>query len=290
MKIKKVTLTGLIAGALILVIDFIFFSKEKIFMFIVGIAFLVALAPFMLDLMRESKREEEINEMFLEFSRNLAESVVTGTPISKSIINISKKDYKSLNPHVKKIANQITLGIPVNIAMQTFADDINNNVIKRAVALIREAEKAGGEIDYILGSVANSISEVEKLKKERRAAIYNLIVQGYIIFFIFIGIMLVMEFKILPLTYGTESLGGFEGTDITQVGALGGTGTAAAAAKLSPEQISRMFLYLLLTQGFFAGLVIGKLSEGSIKAGIKHSFILTIAAFLISTGVRALIS
>jgi pilus assembly protein TadC len=285
MKFKKVTLIGLIAAILITIIDFIFFYNDKLFMFLIGIAIVIALAPFMLDLLRASEKEEEISTMFLEFSRNLAESVVTGTPVSKSIVNMSKKNYGALNPHIQKLANQITLGIPVNIALQTFAEDVDNKVIKRAVALIREAEKAGGEIDYILESVANSIAEVEKLKKERRAAMFSLIVQGYIIFFIFIGIMLVMEFKILPLTFGTESAGAlFGGTDITTIGA--GTG---AAARLSAEEISRMFLYLLLAQGFFAGLVIGKLSEGSLKSGIKHSFILTIAAFLISTGVRALL-
>jgi flagellar protein FlaJ len=286
MRIKKVAIIGLSAAAAIAIVDLIFFFGEKIFPFLLGIAFVVGIAPFMLDLFRESKREEEISEMFLEFSRNLAESVVTGTPVSKSIINMSKKNYGALNPYIRKMANQISLGIPVGRAMETFASDIDNKVVRRAVALIREAEKAGGEIDYILESVANSIAETEKLKKERKAAIFNLIVQGYIIFFIFIGIMLVMEFKILPLTFGTETAGGlFAGGDITSIGT-----STAAVERLSPEQISRLFLYLLLTQGFFAGLTIGKLSEGSLKAGLKHSFILTIAAFLISTGVRAVLS
>jgi flagellar protein FlaJ len=274
---------GIIAAILIVGIDFVFFSKDKIFMFLIGIALLIALAPFIFSLMRENRREEEINDMFLEFSRNLAESTVTGTPISKSIINMSKKNYGALNPYVQKMANQISLGIPVSAAMQTFSDDIDNNVIRRAIELIREAEKAGGEIDYILDSVARSMAETEKLKKERRAAISNLVIQGYIIFFIFIGIMLVMEFKILPLTYG----GGmsFGGAELSAVGA-----GVSSAAKLSPEEISRLFLYLLIAQGFFAGFVIGKLSEGSLRAGVKHSFILTIAAWLISTGVRALLS
>jgi flagellar protein FlaJ len=280
MKIKKLGIIGIISGVLMALIDVIFFLHEAIFTFLLGIAFVVAAAPFMLDLLRESKREQEISEMFLEFSRNLAESVVTGTPISKSIINMSKKDYGALNPYVQKLANQISLGIPVNKALQTFAIEVDNDVIKRAVALIREAEKSGGEIDYILESVAKSISEVEKLKKERKAAIFNLVVQGYIIFFIFIGIMLVMEFKILPLTYGAGAGGLFGAGGISPAG----------GEQMTPAEISRLFLYLLLTQGFFAGLTIGKLSEGSIKAGIKHSFVLTIAAFLITTGVRALLS
>jgi flagellar protein FlaJ len=285
MKLKKVEIVGLAAGALVLILDLIFFRGEKIFAFIVGLAFVAGAIPFVLGVMQEGKREEEVSEMFLEFSRNLAESVNTGTPISKSIINMARKNYGALTPHVQKLANQISLGIPVGRALETFADDVDNRVIQRAIALIREAEKAGGEIDYILESVANSIAEVEKLKKERKAAIFNLIVQGYIIFFIFIGIMLVMEFKILPLTYGTSSFGLSTG----DIGSFTG-GVTMAAEKLDPEQISGMFLYLLLTQGFFAGLTIGKLSGGTLKAGIKHSFILTIAAFLISTGVRAILA
>lgn len=283
MKIGKTWLMGIIAAILIIGIDVVFFSKDKIFMFLIGIALLVALAPFVFRLVRESKREEEINSMFLEFSRNLAESVATGTPISKSIINMSKKNYGALSPHVQKMANQINLGIPVSAAMQTFSNDVDNNVIRRAIELIREAEKAGGEIDGILGSVARSMAETEKLKKERRAAISNLVIQGYIIFFIFIGIMLVMEFKILPLTYGSETP--FGGAELGTIGV-----GISSAASLSPKEISRLFLYLLITQGFFAGFVIGKLSEGSLRAGVKHSFILTIAALLISTGIRALLS
>ena len=45
---------------------------------------------------------------------------------------------------------------------------------------------------------------------------------------------------------------------------------------------STAFLYLLLIQGLFSGLAIGLLSEGNIKAGIKHSFALMISAFLVS--------
>jgi len=85
-----------------------------------------------------------------------------------------------------------------------------------------------------------------------------------------------MEFRILPLT--TE-LGSLEG--ISSFGGLGGGGSVA-----TPEELSRPFLYLLLVQGIFAGFTIGKLSEGTIKSGVKHSFILAIAAFLISTGAR----
>lgn len=283
MTLNKVHWIGIAVGVIVLIVGGLFFLKENInlFLFLAGISVLSALLPFLIDLAIESKRDEEINEMFLEFTRNLAESVNTGTPISKSIVNMSDKNYGVLSIHIKKLANQIELGIPVHMALKNFANDVDNEVISRAVALIMEAERAGGEIDYILESTAKSISEVEKIKKERKSAVYGLVVQGYIIFFVFIGIMLVMQYKILPLTSGLQGLSGFSMTSLTQ--------ETKPAAQMSIESISNQFLYLLVVQGFFAGLIIGKLGEGNIKSGLKHSAILTIASFLIATGARALI-
>lgn len=89
--------------------------------------------------------------------------------------------------------------------------------------------------------------------------------------------MLVMEYKILPLALDIQ---GFSG--------LGGDITAEKTPNtmLSKEQFSNLFLYLLIAQGLFTGLAIGKLTEGAIRAGIRHSFIMVISAVLITTGTR----
>jgi flagellar protein FlaJ len=249
----------------------------SLFWFIAGISVVVGIFPFVFLVMVQTEGEKEKEEMFLEFSRNLVESVRSGTPISRSILNVRNKDYGSLTPHINKLGNQIALGIPVKDALRTFSLDINSPVISRAIDLITEAEKAGGDTEAILESVAKSVSEIEDLKKQRVAAISNLIVQGYIIFIIFIIIMLVMEFKILPIVTGITL--GMEGSYIS-----GGIGTSFT--KVSPQQLSLPFFILLLVQGLFAGLIIGKIAEGNVRAGIKHSFILTVLAVLISTGAR----
>jgi flagellar protein FlaJ len=98
-----------------------------------------------------------------------------------------------------------------------------------------------------------------------------LITQGYIIFIVFMVIILIMQFYIVPMISGISEF------DTAELGGIGGGGTIEA------EEISTAFLYLLLIQGFFSGLTIGKLSEGNIKAGIKHSFALVLLAFLVSS-------
>lgn len=283
MGLKKINWVGIAFGLLLVAAAFIFFYTEEEmnkFIFIIGLGVIVIVIPFIFQIIFQSRKEEEINEMFLEFSRNLAESVATGTPISKSIVNMRDKNFGALTPYIKKLANQIEIGIPLEKSLKTFAYEVNNPIISRAVNLISESERSGGEIEKILDSTARSIAEIEKLKEERKAAIANLVVQGYIVFFIFIGIMLVMEFKILPLAISAGSLSGITTGNVQIVDDV--------KNELNKDVLSNLFLYLLIAQGIFTGLAIGQLAEGSIKRGIKHSFILSASAFLVGIGVRLL--
>jgi len=259
--------------ALIAIVIGYFFIPQKFFSLFSGLLVVFAIMPFLMRAIRETKIQTEKEEMFLEFARNLVESVKTGTPISKSIINMKEKNFRSLTPHIHKLANQISLGIPLSKALTIFSKDVKNKSISRSLTLIGQAEKAGGDIGEILESVAGAVNLSEKLKKERKASISTLIGQGYIIFVIFTIIFLVLQFQIIPMVSNIGSLSSSLG--------LGGNG--GSASNVNQSSISNAFLYLILVEGFFTGLIIGKLAEGSIKAGIKHSFGLMFLSFLVST-------
>ena len=111
MEIKKIHYMGIGAAILIVGLSFLF-KDTKLFFLIIGIGVLSGVLPFVISLIAETRAETEKEEMFLEFTRNLVESVKTGTPISKSIINLRDKAYGVLGPNIKKLANQISLGIP----------------------------------------------------------------------------------------------------------------------------------------------------------------------------------
>jgi flagellar protein FlaJ len=253
---------------------FAFFRLEKInskqFYFVIILSLFFFLLPMVLRWVIESNNRKKIESKFLEFTRDLVENVKSGTPISKSIINLKNRDYGILSAHVQKLANQIYLGIPLSNALEIFAKDTRSSIIARAVSLISEAEKAGGEIDTIIEAVSNSVNQIENLRKERVSAIFNLAVQGYIIFIIFLVILLMLQFKILPMVAGFS-------TAESQI----------SVQQVSSDEFSKPLLVLLLIQAVFSGLVIGKISEGSIKDGIKHSFILFFISLLMKYGADA---
>ncbi len=271
MELKKIHKIGMIVGVIIVLLS-ILLINTKFFFITVGIGIITIVSPFVISIIAESQIATEKESMFLEFTRNLVESVKTGTPISKSIINMKGRAYGSLSIHIDKLGNQISLGIPLNDALKIFSKDINNKNISRTLTLIGQAERAGGDIGEILESVAKAVTMADKLRKERKSTISTMVAQGYIIFFVFMVIVLIMQFYIVPMISG-----------IVEVGSLGSETITTSEGAIDTEEISNAFMYLLLFQGFFSGLTIGKLGEGNIKAGIKHSFALMLISFITSS-------
>jgi len=253
-----------------------FGSNTRWFFPLLIIGLLVASGQFWIDFMKERERQKRIEIKFLDFVRNLSSTIKSGISIPASIVQASSKDYSELNPYIKKLSNQIQTGISVHKALQTFANDTHNPMIKRAVSIVNEAEASGGDIENVLTSVTASLVSIKKIKEERKLSIYSQMVQGYIIYFVFIGIMLLLQLKLFPKLSEV-------GTSLGTSGGLLGTAVQTGAEAVN---LDFTFFILILIQGFFAGLMIGKFSEGSIKDGIIHSLILVVSAALIVTTIK----
>ncbi len=268
---KKIIVIPPVIGIAVIVAS-IFFLKdlEAIRNLVIVFSLVLMVVPLVVFYTKQIKEQKEKEQKFLEFVRDIVENVRSGTPVSRAIINVKGRDYGALKSHIVKLANQISLGIPLTKAFETFAEESKSPVIARSINLISEANRSGGEINTILGSVASSVNQTETIKKERRSAIFNLVVQGYIIFFVFILIILVLEFFLMPLV---QNLGPIKDLNVE--------------VNAKPDlDMSQANFFLLIVQSFFSGLVIGKISEGKISAGIKHSFILVSLALVLSSAAR----
>ena len=93
--------------------------------------------------------------------------------------------------------------------------------------------------------------------------------------------MLVVQIYLLP-QLGDISLTVSSGLSGITSGNIDNVQTAAASSA-NILNFNNIFLGLILIQGFFAGIMIGKFAEGEAKMGLKHSLILMVASYLIIT-------
>ena len=160
-----------------------------------------------------------------------------------------------------------------------FSKHTRNKVITRSVTIIIEAEQSGGNIQDVLEGVTSSVVQIKKIRDERRANSFSQIIQGYLVFFIFIAIMIVLQIFLLP------QLADVSGDVFSGVTFEGSVTNADLNSETLPISINfeNIFIFLILIQGLFAGLMVGKFSEGSIKYGVRHSFILMLVGYLAFT-------
>ncbi len=297
MEVKPLHLFILGLGIFILLVDTIFFRSTRWFLPIIVLAITVGWLQFWLAFFVRDKRRKEMEDKFVEFVRNLVNAVKSGMPVPMAIQHVAEKDYGSLSSHVTKLSNQIQWSIPLHKALWNFATSTKNAVIKRSVATVIEAERSGGHIEDVLDAVTRSVLEIRKLREERKAMIHGQVVQSYIIFFVFLGVMIVIQDSLVPYlalmqTGSLQDLsssgisiiqGGIE--DLVKVVEIDFSSVGGFFSTLGEWMVSMtgIFFMLAILQGFFAGLSIGKLSEDRISSGLKHSLILmTIAAFVMS--------
>lgn len=299
-KLERKHYVGFSLGGAFLLVNL--FTNFGSLWFIPGIfvSLFVALIQVFLDYFKHVRLQNIYEIAFLDFVRNLVGAVKSGMPISAAIIDTSKNNYGPLTPMVHKLANQVEWSIPIHKALLNFANETQNRVIERAISTVIEAEMAGGNIEDVLDSITKSLISIKEIKMKRDSSVHSQMVQSYVIFIIFLGVMIVIQNLLIPYISGLSSSEGMLGVDTGELSgsvddfsktvSLNFSSFAAFFISLGKWFVSFqvMFLMLALFQGFFSGLVLGQLATGSAKQGLKHSFILATIAFLAITISQAL--
>lgn len=227
---------------------------------------IVLVVPPTLVFYTKYRTKREMEQRFIGFVLDLADSINSGMTLPMAMEHCSRRDYASLNPLVNNLNSQVNWGVPFKKALENFAKSTGSRSIRRSVRSIIESYEVGGRISDTLSSVSDSMIAIEKLNNERKSSVYSQVVMLYLIFFVFIGILIIMQISLIPVL-SPENIGSLSLT--------------TPSVRIPAELYTETFIYFIIIQGFFAGLAIGKMAEGSVSAGLKHSVLLIIAGYAI---------
>jgi len=261
-------INGIIVGMIIL-FDFLFLRDvSTLFSSVLIIAVIMFIAPIALIRYYEISKIKALENFFPQFMRDLVESVRSGMTLPQAIDSVSENEYGNLSYYVKKLNAQLNWGIPFEKALMNFAKGTRSKLIGRIASTIIESHRFGGNITTVFEAISSTSIEIERLREERRLYINSQLITGYVIFFVFLVVIIGLQKFLVPtLTeVAVEEITTVPETEQEMVGEYAG-----------------IFRNLIILQGLFAGLVIGKMAEGVIAGGIKHSLFLVIIGMIIHT-------
>ncbi len=218
----------------------------------------------------EYRRIRQMERMFPQFLRDLADAQRAGMTLPQAVVSVSKVHYGPLSEEVRKMANQISWGVPFDEALTRFAERSGSNMIKAAVRLILEAYMAGGDIASILYTVAEDSKKVHLLREERKTRFSGFIVTMYAVFLIYLVLVSILLNTLIP-----------ELPTLPQVGGESVFGISTHPTQRIEEGDMRTILFhLTIIEAVFSGIIAGLAGEGSILAGAKHAFVMILIALL----------
>ena len=247
----------------------------SLFLNFFGITFFVFIYPASYYWEKVERKKNEVEEKFPDFLRDLAEYWKGGLSMTVAVQTLATSEYGALNDEVKKMSDQLSWGIKFSDVIRQFADRVGTPLVQRAIALIAEADRAGGKISDILITAANDSRELKFLEGERRRAIGSYIAVIWTSYFVFLGVIVVLARVFIPAIAGSNS-SGEDGGD-----SGGQTIGNMTIRNIDPLFFLTIFYYGVTMQAMGNGTMAGLMANGRFSAGFKHSGMMILVALIV---------
>ncbi len=260
------------------------------------ISVLVIMSPQIIFSYESYRTLKDLEANFPKLMTTLTESIRSGMPLHQAIINGGRYDYGKLTPEVKKMAMQLSWGITLDKVLEQLAERVKKSRrLYVSVRTIKEAYSSGGNVASTLEHIANNIDTLVDVEKERKSILNQYVILMYAIALIFVGIVAAINKFMVPIFQVTSQQGAAAGQATLGISnpcdnAVGPSlfvcdmysGIAALfikdTATLQGYYIA-LFFSMSALQAIFSGLIAGVISEGSVRAGLKHSLIMVLLVF-----------
>ena len=203
-----------------------------------------------------------------EFLERMAGINEVGLTLTQSITIMARANLGILAYEIRHIQRDILWGANFSDALVRFEMRIRTALIARTVSLITKASRMSSSISDLLRIAADDARMSEMLKRDRLSEMFIYTAIVYLSFFVFIFVIGVISTQFLAVLANQSKEG------------LSMAGPMANLGKMSLMTLERILYHTCLAQGMFSGLIAGMMGESSVKAGVKHSCILIIAAII----------
>ena len=259
-KIKKIAwISSILLAVVIMSFAYFMFWGTTTFDEFIFFAVMIAVFPPTILNYMDYKWRKAVNEHLPDLFRSIVQAQETGMTLPQALEEASKRDYGPLTNELKKMTTQISWGMTFEEALLALGRRVNTVLIQRTVPIIIEASRSGGHVERVFDPMGKFIQTTLLLDKERRNQTRPYIAIIYVAFFVFLFTIILLFKSFFASIEGLPMLG---------------------SAVMAPEGMQRIFFHMTAIQGFFGGLVAGKMGKGTINAGLKHSLILMICGYV----------
>jgi pilus assembly protein TadC len=222
------------------------------------------------------RRSRYVENILPDALQLVAANIKSGFIPSRALVLSARKEFGPLSEAIRNVGKEMMTGKSLQESMGEMTKTIKSDVLQTTVTLVTKGVRAGGQLVSLFEETAIDIRRKESIKKEVRANIMM-----YAIFIGFAGCV------------GAPVLYALSGFLVGTISRLGGMVTISDevmskmplkmnfGTSISPDFLFLFSIVAILITTVFGGMIIGLISSGKEKDGIKYIPILAITSLAV---------
>lgn len=203
--------------------------------------------------------KRSVDKHLPDLFRSIVQAQKSGMTLPQALEEASKRQYGAMTKELQKMVAQMSWGVPFEEALQSMGKRVDTALMRQTIPLILEAQRSGGKVEKVFEPLEEFVQTTLTFDDERKTQTRPYIAIIYVAFFVFL-FTIIMLFKSFFVDIVEFEISQFE--------------------LMPPDEARSIFFHMSSIQAFFGGLVAGKIGEGTVGGGLKHSVILLICGYL----------
>jgi len=225
-------------------------------------ALIIAILPYSIDITLQKRSTRKKEELYTEFLFKLSELMRGGLDPIKAVKELSKTDLGVLTPHIRVAATSMTFGKSFEEAMKAMSASLHSELITRYTMLVVQASYSGGSVADLILKASEDMRSIISIEREKEGNLHQYVMIFYFAQAIIIFIVYILTTSLLPFVQQLGATQMFGKTDIGNI------------------DFARGFFHMIILNSIFGGLIIGKISEGEARYGLKHVVVLVAVGYI----------
>lgn len=246
---------------------------------------LVYLSIYLMLIVYADSKARFVEEVLPDVLQLMASNLRAGFTTDRALLLAARPEFGPLQYEINIVGKKITAGGSIEDALLELTKRVRSDTLARAVNLIISGIKSGGKLAELLQETSNDLKSQRLVEKKVRTS-----VNMYVIF-IFIAVVFGAPLLLSLSTFLVEILS----TTLKNIqipANVASTFTLPIAINSQGISISFVFnfvIILLVSNAIMGSMVVGLISKGSEKEGIKLLPVLIIGSLLMFFLVRFII-
>lgn len=215
------------------------------------------------------RRTIEIEKALPDYLSIVSSNLESGMTINKALWEAATPEFGILANEIKLTAKQVTTGKDLSDALILFGKKYDSLILNRAIDLIIEGIKSGGELAEIINRVVENIEQTRYLKKEMQAASLSYVIFITAIVVVIAPFLFALSYNLLLIVSKIAS------KIVIPSGAGGGFGSLSILSSITnlsvdPNEFKNFSYLAIMVISLFSSMIISIISKEKIIGGLKY--------------------